>query len=722
MFHTTRRPRSGRRSVLSAILAAVLSGALGAGELAAQDQKRPAAAVDEPVAGVPIDGQALTCRVDGNSVALSWNIAFLVPIRAFIVFRDGEPIAKLEPQSTRYLDPKVESGQHLYDLHAQPMEGESTSIGSCEAVVGDFRLHCRVDRTTVHLQWDILIDIAIEALLIRRDGVTVAKIEPNENRYADEDVRAGRHRYTLRIVPPGGSEFLYGACTVRVESAIVCRVDAPLVHIDWSRVPIPDLPWAAFAVYRDGAVVGRTLETNFTDRPGPGEHLYVVVAESRGRDADDVVLAAPDYLVGECKVALPNDDLPAPQELACIDLDAPEDVRDQLDEVELLGPHDVLLVWQKPVEYERVLIARNDDVIARIDGSQFWFIDRNVPVGRYVYSVIGIVGDRISAPAKCDVIVPRPPLEPPSDLTCRFIGAVDPVEGDFAPDGSVLLGWVNNARYDKTLIVHNGRKLAVLEGDATSFRHLTPTPGRNKYQVFGLLGIRQSEPAECHVDVPVGEVPPPRNLRCFVSLLLDEPLPAGDEVDEIPVPRPSPAIVHLRWENPTSAAGVVIYDKIIIARNKAIVATLPGDSVSFRDVPPGSGVIVYSVWGIVGDRRSVAASCEVDVPTREVAPPKHLECATGVIRSSDDPNHPTSLRTIVKLSWENCGRYRAIVIERNGEPLVKLEGRSDDLHRHRRRSTGRNPPLHGLRDRRRTQRKSARPLPCKCRPRPRSAG
>ena len=218
---------------------------------------------------------------------------------------------------------------------------------------------------------------------------------------------------------------------------------------------------------RNDEAIARTLNTSFIDEPGRGEYKYKVFLVS-GIDVDDVLdtqlpvrrtlavdttVSAFLFPVGECKVAVPGGNVPPPENLTCVNLNLPPRV-DLVNAVgdSLVGPSDVLLVWQKPVEYDAVVITRNGDVVARIDGNIFFYIDRDVPAGSYTYGVSGIVGDQISRPATCDVNLPFPPIEPPSSLQCRFLGtAILDAKADFV-DGVVSMSWDNNDDYDLSLI------------------------------------------------------------------------------------------------------------------------------------------------------------------------------------------------------------------------------------------------------------------------------
>ncbi len=662
----------------------------------------------------------LECVVRGKDVKLSWNIHFIAPIRAWVICRDGEPIATLEPEATGWREWGVEAGEHIYELKAVNFDGDILKIANCTVVVGDFDLVCRVDVNDVYVQWQFPpIDVAFREFVIRRDGVEIGTTDPDTLIFADRGVPIGTYRYTVTgRVSPRGPEFLVGACTVEVtETRFVCRVDPPLVHLDWSRIPVIEIVHY-YVIVRNGQRIGRTRASQFKDEPGPGEHHYVVyfvpgeppsVGPVADVDLRDELSDRGVFKIGECKIVMPDEGPPPPEELTCVDLDS--EGRIDLADDELLEEHDVLLVWQKPVEYDRVLITRNDDRIAVIDGSQFYYVDRGVDPGRWVYKVYGVVGDQISRPAECIVDVPFPVIEPPRDLTCTYIGPIDGepvdpvgvagVEDDAVSPTSVALRWVNGQRYDFIVVVVNGHALTRLAGGATAFRHHNPAPGINKYQVFGVVGFRRSQAAECSVRVPPQGPPPPvRNLRCAVI----EPVPErepGDAIDpnvaDAELAPDDPTIaprrrVLLRWELPAIptptgdeiAAGV--YDRIQVTRNNVLIATLPGNATSYTDHPPfSSGGVTYCVIGIVDTRRSEPSCCDVDLGPPVIPPPQDLKCEVfqrpltdEELALIDDPDlvDPTIPVSLVRLQWANPVRYGRIIISRDGEVIARLEGSS----------------------------------------------
>jgi hypothetical protein len=663
-----------------------------------------------------VDDGGLRCIAEGKTVRLSWNIQFFAPIRAWAIARDGVDIIKLAPEEMSYVDADVPDGEHVYTLFAIPLDPtnagtlELSPVARCSVVVGDFGLRCKVDGRTVHLEWGpILIDVAFNYFVIRRNGIAIARVEPGQLEYKDTVPAPGLYRYTVHAEFEPGHGFLIGACTVLVPNGgLVCKVDPPRVLLDWSGAVLPAVVIRAFVVFRDGVRIAATQERSYVDQPGPGEHRYKVVAiwgaitptelEAALDQAGDLRLgtavALNSFVVGECTVFMPGDRVPPPEELTCVDLDAPPELASVLDD--LLRAHDVLLVWQKPIEYDRVVITRNDEVIARIPGSQFYYVDRDVPPGVHVYGVIGVVGDRSSAPARCEVAIPRPPLPPPSNLRCVFVGVLEQDANNASVSGFVALSWTNGAAYEWVVVVRNGERIARLPGNASSYRDLSPPAGANKYAVFGVVRLRRSDAAECEVRVPPALVPPPRDLVCAVihPVPIPGPIPV-DPAEPLDPNRPvllnleadaadalsfAPPGVFLRWSNP------IAYDRITVKRNGITIATLPGGAESYFDHLLNSlgGAIRYEVSGAVGERSSAPAVCEVVLEPRVPPPPEDFECEVLSVIVDPIPLDPQLQlgaqpaeilpRGIVRLSWLNPVRYAALVLSRGDAVIARLAG------------------------------------------------
>ena len=685
-----------------------------------------------------VEDSVLDCVVDGHTVKIGWDLQFFAPIRGWILARDGDEIVKLPASAQGYVDHDVPSGEHVYTLFVinMPFDGvesvdvvvadgvdQSTSarsisrVGQCTVIVGDFGISCAVEGRTVYLKWPLLrieedLRVDVSHFVIRRNGVPVGRVPGDVAEFSDVVSAPGVYRYTVHGEYVHGHAFLIGACTVRVSNVdgFLCRVDPPDVVMDWSHVPLPEVVIDFFVVIRDHTVVGVTRGASFTDSPpGPGEYSYRVVAIWGTLGADDALRHDNDeavrslsFVVGQCEVVMPGRKVPPPEELTCVNLDAPEDLRDRLAELDVfVRASDVLLVWQKPVEYDRVIIARNDDVIARIDGGELYYLDRDVSPGDYVYSVTGVVGDDASPPAKCGISLPAPPLPPPTNLRCVFVElrVEDHVDADpnGISTGAVLLSWRNGAGYDFLVIVRNGARVARVDGDATSYRDLFPPAGLNQYEIFGVRGVRRSESDWCSVEVPPLRVPKPRNLRCVVIHPVPDPVitdlqPIAEVADVAEVPEGdeltfAPAGVFLRWTSP------IPYGRVLIRRNGTLLATLPGDSESYHDPVRSFGVFRYEVIGVVRDVSSGSAVCEVEIEPSVTPPVRDLECAVDILDIvPPDPfleadaatgdavvgidNQVFFPRVVVRLTWVNPVHYSAILVYRDGDLLAELPGDS----------------------------------------------
>ena len=588
-------------------------------------------------AAATLSSSNLECAVDTNQVQLSWNIAFFAPIRGWVIQRDGERIAALGAEETGYRDVDVPDGEHTYVLSAIRTDGAVEALGRCRVVAGDFDLRCRVDGVRVHLSWGpVLIRVAFDRFLVRRDGEVIARLPRETLEFVDEAPGSGRHRYTVSaaLAAAGAlSEFLVGACTVRVpEAGLVCQVTPPQVHLDWSRVPLPEIVISHFQVVRDGEFIARVETNRFTDEPSPGEHHYVVTGVPG--PGPEPLPGVPVILVGECRVFLPGDRLPPPAELRCTLLRiAPQPVPADAavgiaqkpppeDEVADAG-WSVLLRWRNPVKYEQILVRRGGLEIARLAGDVTQFIDP-VPTlqGRPVYDVLGVIGNRRSEAASCVVEIEPPVVPPPRDLRCEVVSvpevadepdvAVDP---DVPPAVPVVqVSWLNPITYAALVLRRDGEVLARLRGNAMFHRDVAPPPGRHVYSLQGIAaGGGESVPARCEVVVGDVVVPPVADLTCVAV--------------ETNAGGPSAA---LRWRNPAS------YTSILILRDGGELAELPGDATSFVDRALEPAVYSYLVVARRGDASSRPAGCEVVIPGP--SPRDLLFFSSGLFEVDDQGN------------------------------------------------------------------------------------
>lgn len=323
------------------------------------------------------------------------------------------------------------------------------------------------------------------------------------------------------------------------------------------------------------------------------------------------------------------------------------------------------LGWTNPDAYDSIRVLRNGILIATLAGSDTSFTDGDAPAGLHTYALEAVVGAVTLLAIECQVQVPLPVVLPVTDLVCSLAG------------GNALLEWTNGDVYTSIRILREGVEIAALAADAISFEDVATPSGSTRYEVIGMDGDTGAPEEDCTV---VKSPAPPSGLDCMaeagnvveltwqngevyaavrierdgatvhtalgnVESHSDLGVPAGDHVylvrglvdgvasdpsEECSVTvegEPTPPVtglaceqvgesVELNWTN-----GSTEYDAaggIIIRRDDAILASLPGDSISFSDDTVTEGLHNYSVSGTIDGSESAPAACEVEV---EFAPP-----------------------------------------------------------------------------------------------------
>ncbi len=581
----------------------------------------------------PAPGDGLMCQQLNGGVLLEWNFQFFAPILGYVVGRDGQDLTKLPPDATSYFDGAVPAGAHVYTLRAINFTGEILDLARCEVVVVDFGLRCKVDGNKVDLEWGpILIDVLILNFRISRDGDTIATVPADQINYTDQVFTLGEHRYAVHAVTSPDSEFLVGTCSAQVTCfGLRTEVSGLKVALAWDPFPSASPLPVVYVISRDNELVAKTEATDYVDEvPAPGRYLYQVFATFGRTDpaANDV----PDFLIGACIVGVPGETIPPPQNLVCavvrpepgpvpvdplpLDPDDPTNVDSDGDGV-IDGPIpvvSVLLRWENPIRYDKILIARNKAIAATLDGSATSFIDHIRGGGEFVYSVYGIVGDQKSDPAECNVVVPPLIVLPPQDFTCRVLDIVlDPTDPDntgpvapgddgvVSPVPIVLLSWWNPVKYARLVIIRDGTPLARIPGDSMLFRDVDPGAGKHVYGIYGVIEDgRQSPTVECEVEVGGEPVPPVFDLQCMVTQPSNT-IPSGS--------------VILVWENAAA------YDRILILRNGELIFEDTGELRKYHDLGLDPGVYVYCVVAVKNERRSPPTCCQVVIsgpPTRNL--------------------------------------------------------------------------------------------------------
>lgn len=634
-----------------------------------------------------INDGPLSCRSDEGIVHLEWNIVFIRAIAAWVIDRDGQAIAKLEPEAAGYTDLEAGAGTHVYTLSAVSLEGDIQPTGRCEVRVPDRGLRCLVEGREVKLAWGpILIDVLIEKFVILRNGDVVATAPSNTLTYTDTVPTVGKYLYEVIAVTGPDSQFTLGECEVSVLCFnLTYKTDGLKVGLHW----VYDVPEPAvvggrvFLIVRNGEFIAKVpgenaAEFSYEDEvPAAGEYTYEIWVEWE-------LLERPTILFAACIIQVPQPPGGGPQDLRCA-------FTGHLPGGGMHPAFDgVILTWVNGDDYEAIQISRDGVTIATLPGGVTGearsYLDANVSPGLHAYCVTGIIGKKLIPPACCRVEVPGGGVPSPRNLTCTLIrgpipipdpvviedntivGVVigpdgQPVNDDFpVPIQYVLLRWENPVNYTKIIITRNGMVVATLPGTATAYRDQMAGGGKFVYTVAGVQGGAVSEPAVCTVEAPPGVVPPPQDFSCTVDDLVlnpDDPATGANGVPGDVIIAPI-NIVFLKWWNP------VDYSSLVILRDGAVLATLPGDAMLHRDVNPPSGTHTYGIFGRLRDgRESRIVECEVIVG-RRVPPVADLICG---VQEKANPD-------TVDLAWRNQAEYDGILISRNNVLLARLPGGS----------------------------------------------
>lgn len=351
---------------------------------------------------------ALTCTVRGDTVVISWSASSTDPALGLQgeLQRDGQVIAQIAPGDVSYTDTNVPPGEHRYTLISVQADGIAL-IRECTVFVGDNTspVRCEVDGNTVTITWTVPADILALGFTISRDGELVATLGADARSYRDE-AAPGAHTYIVSTdnrlddpnVPPGGApDFLIGSCEVKVGDGfgIQCRVRESTVTIDWQPLPI-DVAIQGYVVRRNGETVARLPADALTYRESvePGVYAYEVAALPWSDDPDN---ASQEIVVGTCRVSVGGDPgLPPPEGLQCAIAES--------------FPVQVQLFWTNPVRYSSIVVLRDGQRVALLEGDATRFSEVDPGAGRHLYAVLGTAADgQMSPPATCTVFLEGPP-------------------------------------------------------------------------------------------------------------------------------------------------------------------------------------------------------------------------------------------------------------------------------------------------------------------------
>ncbi|MGQ9588898.1 MAG: hypothetical protein ACUVYA_01245 [Planctomycetota bacterium] len=142
--------------------------------------------------------------------------------------------------------------------------------------------------------------------VLERDGVAIARIPDRTTSHTGVRVPPGEHLYRLTLGTSSGETFVRECAVVVGEEKPGLRrtVRAQVVRLAWV---VPGGVFAlGFLVNRDGetvAILGGDARS-YREEALPDEHTYVVSTNNRLGRLGDPAAEAPEFVIGECRVAL----------------------------------------------------------------------------------------------------------------------------------------------------------------------------------------------------------------------------------------------------------------------------------------------------------------------------------------------------------------------------------------------------------------------------------
>ncbi len=634
------------------------------------------------------------CTQEGGDVLLSWrNNEAYDQIR---MYRNGGALVDLEPDTTEYIDEGAASSNKKYDIEGV-VQGLTSEQESCYFLVEDWPpsdLSCQVNDAAVSLGW--IVGGAYTAIRIYLDGAQVAEIDGTADTYLLDLPAPGSHTASAAGVV-SGEELESDPCTFVVEaplagiSGLQCtREDYQTVRFSWTNQGQYDAVYIGttdvILVELEGTATEHTLTTD-----SRGTVSYSVYAVKDGEPVDAMetcevytgvlppvqlqcshfkLLANFVWENGETYDRLElyrdssiqqvlnggntavSDELPEYGTyeyglVAWIDGVSSEQVLCTIEAEGLTVPAPVAftctaseftvsLAWTIPdgAAYDQLVLNRDGNFLKELSGDAVSTSDVVESAGQYEYVLEAVVEDRSSEQVPCTVTVENVVTLPPApiEVSCT------------ASDFDVSLSWSNPSGvvFDSIIFSRDGALIAELPGTAVTATDMVESAGTYEYALVGVVGEVSSEQATCTVTVEeVVTVPPaPIDVTCAASDLE----------------------ISLSWTNPDDAA----YDTIVLYRDGAPIAELPGASVSATDAVAGGGTYQYVLEGVAGGRASDPASCEVtaEEPAPAPPPPENLACSVSALA--------------VSLSWTNPldMAYDTIVLYRDGVSIAELPGAS----------------------------------------------
>ncbi|HIA26813.1 MAG TPA: hypothetical protein EYN79_01615, partial [Planctomycetes bacterium] len=477
---------------------------------------------------------AFSCTAIGTAISINWENGARYDYLE--LYRDGVLLETLSPETTRYVETDLAFGTHHYEILGFRRGLHSATV-SCDIEVlvpiSDFQ--CSASADQVALSWTN--GTLYQTIDVYRDGELIASIPGTSESHVDNGVAVGLRTYSL-IARSTNTETLAIDCSITVLAPpfdAACSSVAGAVSLTWSNGSL----YEEIVLTRNGAFLASLAgdATSYNDSVTPGTYTY----EIQGI-ADD---GRSESAVASCTIVDPN---------AVINLHCSA----------VAG--DATITWTNKDSYTSIEVevvgvtgevVPGDATSATIGGLQ---------PGSYEICVTGVVGNGISAPSCCNLVIPIPI----TDLSCSATGH------------AVTLNWSNSEDYDQIDIFRDGIPIADIPGTMTSYTDSDVASGPHTYSVVATIRKGTTAPVSCDIDV----LDPPTDLVCFTT--------AG--------------VAELTWTNPSS------YDVIELLRDGVLIATLAGDTTSFSEGGLQPGSYVYELFGILGNSISDTAKCTPVVP------------------------------------------------------------------------------------------------------------
>jgi len=589
----------------------------------------------------PLPPPELTCTAVAGSwnVQLSWTNSWAYS--GLTLRRDGAELVQLAGTDTTYTDTVPAVGVHTYELIAH-LDSLSSQAAVCSVEVSYVApvtlTLCAIDDTrSAHLSWTNG-STPYDRIEILIDGSAApgSPLPATSTSYDSPPLDPGPH--TFSVVPAIGSykaepSECSGTALLPAPTAASCTLepDSWNVTVSWEN----NWQYDQIILLRDGTPVA-TLEgsaTSATDTvPTLGTYQYQIIGSLAGQNSDPA----------SCSVEVSV--VPQVKDLSC---QAGED-------------RIIQVSWTNGASgYEGIEILLDGVLVTSpaLPGDSTAYSSEVLDPGEHTIGVRPFVGAVQAALAQCTVIVPLPS---PTQAECTAS----------AESWEVQLSWTNNWTYDNLIIRRSGAEVATLQGAAAQYTDTVPGPGLYEYEIIGALGTLNSAPLSCTVEVAF--VPPVTSLSCQagenrvitaswtngvssyekIEILVDGvpasdspiagdatsyqsvPLDPGDHtLSVVPVigtysaaeqacaasvPLPAPADLSCTpsldsFEVQLSWTVSWQYGSITVLRDGVPLATLQGDSTSYTDTVPTTGVYNYSIFGSLGTLDSAAVDCTAAV-------------------------------------------------------------------------------------------------------------